>query len=178
MNLTIDFTFESLIKDCRRELAAAAYHLCGDRDGAQDIVQETLLDAYRGFDRLREPEKAKSWLYAILRRKAIAHRRSRRPEVPLVEEMRAAEPDSTEALVRGIVVQQINKLSEADREVVAGKYLLGLSYQELAESLGINENAVRARCFRAKERLRDALKGSGVNVPRKRGKGEGDGNGM
>jgi len=178
MNLTTDFTFESLTNDCRRQLAAAAYHLCGDRDAAQDIVQETLLDAYRGFDGLRDARKAKSWLYAILRRKVIAHRKARRPEMPLAEDIKAPESDSTEALVRGIVVRQIDMLDRADREVLAGKYLLGLSYQELAESLGVSEGSLRVRCLRAKERLRAALKGSGVNVPDGRGKAKGDDDGM
>ncbi|MCX6343740.1 MAG: RNA polymerase sigma factor [Armatimonadetes bacterium] len=173
-----DLTFESLAAGCRNELTAAAYHLCGDRDVAQDIVQETLVDAYRGFGGLREPEKAKGWLYAILRRKAINHRKSRKPEAQLHDDIQAPDSDSTETLVRGIIIGQITKLAEQDREALAGKYLLGLSYSELAESLGVKESAVRVRCFRAKERLRETLKSNGVNVPGKRGKAEGDKNGM
>lgn len=157
-------TFDSLIERYRRPLAAAAYHLCGDRDTAQDIVQETFVDAYRGFDSLREPEKAGAWLYAILRRKVISHHRSRKPEAELTMEPQAPGPGEAESLVRGIIIEQMGRLSDGDREILAGKYLLGLTYRELAESMGVNEGAIRTRCFRAKERLREVLTGAGVNV--------------
>lgn len=162
MSAASELTFDDLVDRYRRQLTAAAYHLCGDRDAAQDIVQETLMDAYRGFDGLREPEKAGAWLYAILRRKAIDHRRSRKPESELVVEPQTPGPDEAESLVRGIIIEQMGKLATGDREILAGKYLLGLSYRELAESLGIREGAVRVRCLRAKEKLREALHGVGV----------------
>lgn len=157
-------TFDSLIERYRRPLTAAAYHLCGDRDIAQDIVQETFVDAYRGYGGLREPEKAGAWLYAILRRKAISHHRSRKPEVELVVEPQTPGPGEAESLVRGIIIEQMGKLNRQDREILAGKYLLGLTYRELAESIGANEGVVRTRCFRAKERLREVLIGAGVKV--------------
>lgn len=146
----------------RRPLTAAAYHLCGDRDAAQDIVQETLVDAYRGFASLHDPDHAGDWLYTILRRKAYAHRQARRIEVELPPDLPSAQPDLLEDLTRGIVIEQIERLSRDDREILAGKYLLGLSYQELSESLGLNEGAIRVRCLRAKERLRKALRGTAV----------------
>ena len=169
MTSTSDLTFNDLVERYRQPLAAAAYHLCGDRDAAQDIVQETLVDAYRGIEGLRQPDKAASWLYTILRRKAVAHRRLRRTDTSLTDnEPAAGGPGESEALVRGIVMERLEALSVEDREVLAGKYLLGLSYRELAESLGITENAVGVRCFRAMERLREALRGVGLEVPDKR----------
>lgn len=169
--MQVSVEFDSLVQRYRRPLAAAAYHLCGDQDTAQDIVQETLVDAYRGFDGLREPEKAGAWLYAILRRKVISHHRAHKPEVELTVEPQAPGPNEAESLVRGIIIEQMGKLCDADREILAGKYLLGLSYRELAESMGINEGAIRTRCFRAKERLREVLSGAGVKV-------RGDNNGL
>lgn len=157
-------TFDSLVVRYRQPLAAAAYHLCGDTDAAQDIVQDTLLDAYRGFDGLREPDKAAAWLYAILRRKAIAHRRARKPETELVFEPESPGHDDAESQVRAIILDQMTRIPSSDREILAGKYLLGLSYKELADSLGIREGAVRVRCLRAKERLRAVLRGAGVDV--------------
>lgn len=168
MNSSCNLTFEFLVGNYREPMTRAAYHLCGDREAALDIVQETLVDAYRGFDKLREPEKAGAWMYAILRRKVIAYRRSRRPEVELVEDSVVVEPGDAEAAARGVFLEQMRRLGEDDREILAGKYLLGLSYRELAESLGTSEGAVRVRCLRAKERLREILRGVGVDVPGKR----------
>lgn len=160
-----DQTFETLVQSYRQPLTRAAYHLCGDRDAACDIVQEAFLDAYRGFGGLRDPAKAGSWLYAILRRKAAAHSHARRSETGLYEEPVTPGPDDSESMVRGIVIEQMSRLSVEDREILAGKYLFGLSYKELADSLGIKEGAVRVRCLRAKERLRGILQGVGVRVP-------------
>ncbi len=159
-----ELTFDSLVERYRQPLAAAAYHLCGDRDAAQDIVQDTLLDAYRGFDGLREPDRVGAWLYTILRRKATAHRRSGKPEVELAFEPESPAPNDAEAQVREIILDQMTRIPASDREILAGKYLLGLSYRELAESLGIREGAVRVRCLRAKERLREVLHGAGLDV--------------
>ena len=167
MSSAADLTFDDLVRRYRQPLAAAAYQLCGDREAAQDIVQETLLDAYRGFEGLREPAKAGAWLYAILRRKAAAHRRARRPESELVVEPAAPDGNGAASLVRQIVIEQMAKLPEEDREILAGKYLLGLSYRELAESLDIKEGALRVRCLRAKERLRKCLHGIETGVGRR-----------
>ncbi len=155
-----DPEFETIVNRYRKPLTAAAYHLCGDVDAAQDIVQETLLDAYRGYASLRDHSAAGPWLYAILRRKAYSHRQSKRPETELPPDLPSQHPDLLEELTRGIVIEQLAVLSQDDREILAGKYLLGLSYQELSESLGIGEGAIRVRCMRAKERLRKALCGS------------------
>jgi RNA polymerase sigma-70 factor (ECF subfamily) len=156
--------FDQIVAPYRDRLRAAAYHLCGDRDAAQDIVQETLLDAYRGFARLRDVTSAGAWLFAILRRKALAHRRTRRHE-PLTDDIPADGPDDGAALVVSIVMEQMDRLTPEDRDVLAGKYLLGLSYAEIAAALGVKEGTVAVRCFRAKERLREALRGCGVGLP-------------
>lgn len=158
--MSCDPDFEQLIRQYRRPLTAAAYHLCGDPDAAQDIVQETLLDAYRGFASLRDRERVGAWLYAILRRKAFTHRRSTKPETELPPDIPSQHSDLLEDLTRGIVIEQLAVLPQDDREILAGKYLLGLSYQELAESLGLNEGTIRVRCLRAKERMRKALRGT------------------
>ncbi|MDO8588986.1 MAG: RNA polymerase sigma factor [Armatimonadota bacterium] len=171
MYSSADLTFDSLAQQYRQPLTRAAYHLCGNLDDACDVVQETLLAAYRGFAGLRETEKAGAWFYSILRRKAVERRRAHKPEAQLLVEPTTAGPEDTESLVRGIILEQMTKLSREDREILAGKYLLGLSYRELAESIGIKEASVRVRSLRAKERLRGILRGVGVEVPESRRKG-------
>ncbi len=162
-----DRIFDALVIRYRQALTGAAYHLCGDREAALDLVQETLLDAYRGLSGLRDPQNAGAWLYAILRRKAMHQRRGRQQECELAFEPAAPVPDDTEMQVRDIVIEQVAQLPREEREILAGKYLLGLSYQELAGVLGLNEGAVRVRCFRAKEKLRAILSEAGMKVPPK-----------
>lgn len=161
-----DRIFEELVTRYRTKLTGAAYHLCGDSEAASDLVQDTLVDAYRGLASLREQEKAGAWLFTILRRKALAYRREQRTDTELTCEPATPAPDSAESILRDLVISQMATLSREEREIVAGKYLLGLSYQELASALGISAGAVRVRCFRAKEKLRGMLSSAGVRVPR------------
>jgi len=162
-----DRIFEELVQRYRKTLTAAAYHLCDDWEAAHDLVQDTLLDAYRSLESLRDQEKGLAWLYTILRRKASAYRRLKRQEIELTVEPAVPGPDNVESMVRGIVIEQMERLTPEEREMLAGKYLLGLSYQELAEALGITAGAARVRCFRAKEKLREALSGVAITVPQK-----------
>lgn len=161
--------FDTLVERYRQPLTRAAYHLCGNREAAFDIVQDTLLDAYKGIESIREPEKAGAWLFAILRRKALTYNHLHGAELELLEEPVIPGPGDADSIVREIFVERMSKLPEEDREILAGKYMLGLSYQELAESLGIKEGTVRVRCLRAKEKLRSLLSGVGVEAPGRRG---------
>jgi len=165
MQSSRDHIFEALVNRYRQPLTGAAYHLCGEWEAACDLVQETLLDAYRGLDSLRDPEKAGAWLFTILRRKALAYRKTSKRETVLTHEPAAPGPDDAESMVREIVIEQLGQLAKDEREILAGKYLLGLTYQELAQTLGISEGAVRVRCFRAKEKLREVLQRVGLRVP-------------
>ncbi len=160
--------FELLVERYRQMMTSAAYHLCGDREAALDIVQDALIDAYRGFSGLRDIEKAGAWLYTILRRKVLDYRRKRKPADELTEDCAVYCQDETELIVRNIVIEQLLKLDDEDREILAGKYLLGLTYRELSESLGIKEGTVRIRALRAKIRLGEILRGAGVEVPKAR----------
>ncbi len=157
-----DQSFECLVERYRGPLTRTAYHLCGDQEMAHDVVQDTLVDAYKGYAALRAGDKAGSWLYAILRRKAALHRRRGQHDAQLTTEPTAPGPEDAATTICNIVVEQMAKIPREDREILGGKYLLGLSYRELAESLGISESAVRVRSFRAKERLRKALTQTGL----------------
>lgn len=166
MHTLCETNFDLVVQQYRQKLTNAAYHLCGDRETALDIVQDTLVDAYRAFGNLRETEKVGAWLYTILRRKVIDYRRKKRDVVELTEDSMVVDSDAADLLIKGIIVEQMSRLSEQDREILAGKYLIGLTYRELAESLGIKENAVRVRALRAKTRLGEILRGVGIDVPK------------
>lgn len=158
-------TFEWIVEEYRQPLTRAACHLCGNRDAAYDIVQETLIDAYKGFVNIRDSDKVRAWLYTILRRKAIAYRKYKRCETELTNDYISDNTSSANNLLKIIVIEQMSKLNDADREILAGKYLYGLSYRELSEVLGIKEGTVRVRCFRAIEVLRDIMNNIGVSIP-------------
>lgn len=149
--------YGELIERYQRRLVAAAHHLVSDEDAARDIVQETFIEAYRHLEQLRDAAKVGAWLYGILRHRAYSWLASRRPTVSWEEEsvdewFVAADPaervDMT-ALLAG--------LPAADRDALAARYLMDLSYNEVAKALGTTPQNARVRVCRAKERLRNLL---------------------
>lgn len=168
MQVLDNTTFNNLIERFRQPLTRAAYHLCGNKEASLDIVQETLLDAYKGYHTLREQDKAGAWLYSILRRKAISFYKAQNAEERTINELAFLNNhNNNSSEVFDIYVEEINKLPEEDREILAGKYLLDLSYSEIAEALGIKEGAVRVRSFRAKMKLREFFSNNGSNISQK-----------
>lgn len=67
MQILNEIEFDSLIEGFRQPLTRAAFHLCGNKETALDIVQETLLDAYKGYKSLKHIDKLGVWLYTILK---------------------------------------------------------------------------------------------------------------
>ncbi len=148
-------------------LSALAERLLGDAVEAEDLTQETLLQAYLGLGRLREPERFSSWVYGIALNLAKMRLRSRRNgALPALDPTRlaalvAADPSPAEILetreVWSLVACALNVLPAAQRRAVLLHYVDGLSCEEIAALLGEPAGTVRVRLHRARARLRDRL---------------------
>jgi RNA polymerase sigma-70 factor (ECF subfamily) len=145
---------------------------------AEDLVQETLVRAYRSIDRF-DGRHPRAWLLTIMRNAEINRHRRRRPELlddPDVELERLSdesdERHGPEALVVGaefdaVVVQALVALPDRFRQVVELVDVSGLSYAEAAGALGIPVGTVMSRLHRARSRMRDRLTAAGL-APRQR----------
>jgi RNA polymerase sigma-70 factor, ECF subfamily len=161
--------------DCRRELkpdeAAAhltrlyrlAWSLCGSPHVAEDLVQETYLRVLARPRRLRHSDSF-GYLARTLRNVTMDHRRAERsrrePEVAAEEvdppdHRRTGDP--VMAALAGEVYGAVSGLPEHHREVVAAVDVVGMSYDQAAQSLGIPIGSVMSRLHRARDRLADAL---------------------
>jgi RNA polymerase sigma factor (sigma-70 family) len=148
-------------------LTALAGRLLGDAVEAEDLTQETLLQAYLGLDRLRDPERFSSWIYGIAVNLAKMRLRSRRNGTrPALDATRlaalvAADPSPAEIVetreVWSLVASAVNVLPVAQRRAVLLHYVDGLSCEEIAALLGEPAGTVRVRLHRARARLRDRL---------------------
>jgi RNA polymerase sigma-70 factor (ECF subfamily) len=139
----------------------------GDRQLAEDIVQETLLRAWQHAADL-SVEQARPWLFTVARRLLIDADRSRRARPPLpsgepVEPVRDDELDA--ALDAYLVGDALGALSPAHREVIVEGFYRGRSTREIAARLNIPDGTVRSRMFYALRALRLALAERGVNSP-------------
>ncbi|MCC2030662.1 sigma-70 family RNA polymerase sigma factor [Microbacterium allomyrinae] len=141
-------------------------HLTGDRAGADDVVQETLLRAWRTPRILeQDPASTRSWMFTVARHLVIDDVRSarRRREIGVAEVPETAEGDATDALFEAILIEEaLGALSIDHRAVVVRAYFGGLTVSEMAEDLDIPEGTVKSRLHYGLRALRLALQERGV----------------
>ncbi|UGY90947.1 RNA polymerase sigma factor [Streptomyces gobiensis] len=159
-------------------LLRVAFSLTSQPADAEDLVQETLLRAYRAVDRF-DGQHPRAWLLTIMRRTAFNRHRRRRPRLlddPDTDlERLTPHPDSPSATPEDLVVGRTFEevvdtafwaLSLRDRQVVRLVHIDGLSYAETAELLGVPAGTVMSRLHRARKRIRDELSAAGMGPQR------------
>lgn len=141
-------------------------HLTGNASGADDIVQETLLRAWRTPKILSQaPESTRSWLFTVARNLVIDEYRSarKRHEFTTDELPERAERDRTDALFESLLVEEaLGALAYEHRSVIVHSYYGGRSIAETAAVLGIPEGTVKSRLHYGLRALRLALQEKGV----------------
>ncbi|MFI9724349.1 sigma-70 family RNA polymerase sigma factor [Streptomyces sp. NPDC052396] len=150
-------------------LAFVSRLVAGDRQRAEDVVQETLLRAWRNADRLRGATgSVRPWLVTVARRIVIDNHRSRqaRPrEVdPAPLEQIPAEDEIDRALRLMTISDALDDLSQAHREALIETYFRGRTVSEAAEVLGVPAGTVRSRVFYALRSMRLSLQERGVTA--------------
>lgn len=145
-----------------RRLYAAAYRMTSNAADAEDLVQETMLRAYRAFDRFAPGTNAKAWLYTILERvRTDAFRKAgRRPSTVELEDDGPAVTGRQDAILQGRDLEKaLRGLPENFRLAVVLRDVEDLSYEEIAAALQIPLGTVMSRIHRGRALLREALRG-------------------
>lgn len=161
--------FEQMVERHRGTLSAYARRLARNTADAEDLVQETLVRAYTHRHTLREAGSIGSWLCVTLRNLFInqTRQRSRQPRPVSVDEGNLPEiPDAGQRdpahvtvsrLEHAAVERAVSALPDAYRTPLLLADQDGLSYQEIADELGLPIGTVRSRISRARARLRRSL---------------------
>lgn len=151
-------------------LYRVALRLARDPDRAADLVQETMLRAFRAWGSFRTGTNARAWLITILRNQFISdYRRERREAV--VADLDTVEPflldrsvpDSDpegeffSQIVDQTVLEAVDALASDFREVLVLSDMEGMSYAEIAATLEIPVGTVKSRLFRARRQLQQTL---------------------
>jgi RNA polymerase sigma-70 factor (ECF subfamily) len=147
-----------------------AYRLLGNADDALDVVQESFIHVLRGIGSFRGQSSFKTWLYRIVTHASLDWRRCRAvrsaasldaessPEPGATGERRRSPTDEAAADdLKEAIDKALMNVSEKNRVALVLYALEGMSYQEVAEVLGISVGTVMSRIFNARQRLRELL---------------------
>jgi RNA polymerase sigma-70 factor (ECF subfamily) len=151
-------------------LYRVALRLTGNVADAEDLVQEAVLRAYRSWEQYTPGTNARGWLITILRNLFINEyrRRSRHPETVDVDtiepfavfpEIQDEDPQATffDSIVDDEVLRALDELPEVFKEAVMLSDVEGLSYEEIAQVLGVPVGTVKSRLFRGRRMLQSRL---------------------
>jgi RNA polymerase sigma-70 factor (ECF subfamily) len=152
-----DGDFERVVLPHTRSLLRFALRLAGDSFHAEDLVQETLLLAWRGFGRFEPGTNAHAWLFQILMNLFRQERRKERPSFAtetLAQAVPATQPSSLESAE---VMQAFERLGSERRTVLLLAAVEGFTCREIAEIIGVPIGTVMSRLSRAREAMRELL---------------------
>lgn len=169
--------FEPLVEQHKGSVYAMVVGKTGDFASAEDIVQETFVEAFRQLKSLKDPAKFRAWVRGIAMNLSNEWIRKRKRNVPIddldnskkaafqsdvlpesfVRLPAAPDSDFEKEEMRNYVLQAVERLSEKYREVVLLHYMEGLKYREIAEMLDVPESTVLGRLQVGRDQLREEL---------------------
>lgn len=176
-----DEAFEELVHGYQNMVFNLAYRFLTSRQEAEDLSQEVFLKVFRSLDTFRRASSLKTWIYRITTNMALnrlkwLRRRLRHRQLSIDAGAEEEMPPMSESLpdlgpgpdrrLHGAQIEKrlqlaIDELSDEQKAVVILRDIEGLSYEEIAETLGINIGTVKSRLARGRanlqERLRDLL---------------------
>jgi RNA polymerase sigma-70 factor, ECF subfamily len=164
--------FDRLVESLHSRLFRYSLLVCGQREDAEEVAQDTLLKVFESLEQLREPEHVRAWVFRIARNACLMKRRKSvfapARELSLDELMPSAQiPDGGEmpdkqALrteLKGVIAEAIRELPDIYKTVLLLRDVEELSTGETARILEVNEDVVKTRLHRARLAVRQKLDG-------------------
>ncbi|MCX6385388.1 MAG: sigma-70 family RNA polymerase sigma factor [Solirubrobacterales bacterium] len=165
----LDREFSDLYRAHLRDVYSYSYYRVGNHHDAEDLTEQTFLQAYRHFERAQRESDGRPlrpWLIRIAHNLAANYYRdrARKPQSPLDDSSDfLATMHTTESLVEGreelrSVLEAVNKLSDDRREALIMRFALGMDNREIARSLGRTDGATKVLLHRAIRQLEQIIK--------------------
>jgi RNA polymerase sigma-70 factor (ECF subfamily) len=165
----LDRAFSELYRTHLRDVFSYAYYRVGNHHDAEDVTEQTFLQAYRHFERARQESDGRPlrpWLIRIAHNLAANHYRdrARRPQTPIDDTHVITAPHTTEDLVAGrevlgAIVHGIEELSAQRRDALVMRFALGMDNREIARALGKTDGATKVLLHRAVKQLEGIVRG-------------------
>jgi len=159
----LDKDFSDLYRVHLRDVYSYAYYRVGNHHDAEDLTEQTFLQAYRHFERAQAESAGRPlrpWLIRIAHNLAanLYRDRSRRPQTPIDDTTVLSTMHTTEDLVEGRdelarVIEGIKELPEERREALIMRFALGMDNREIARAMGKTDGATKVLLHRAIKQL-------------------------
>ena len=172
--------FEKLVKEYEKNVYNLALRMTGNSEDAADMSQEAFIKAYNSITSFRGDSKFSVWLYRIVSNVCLDFLRSRNRkqtvslsvenddgedvELDIADETQSPELLLDRSMTRDAVRRGLAALPPDHREILLLREIQGLSYEEIADVLGLEEGTVKSRIFRARKKLCSFLIKDG-NIP-------------
>ncbi|MFC1676944.1 RNA polymerase sigma factor [Planctomycetota bacterium] len=150
-------SFGCLYEKYYAPMTALAYSVLRDRHLAEDAAQQSFVIACDNLAKLKSKDKFAPWLAAICRNTARQMNRTRAKTTALYDEQTADKQNTNGEAIR----QAVWQLRPFDREPIVLRYYDNMTYDRIAELLGISKQAVHGRLTRAKRKIKKKLKQNG-----------------
>jgi RNA polymerase sigma-70 factor (ECF subfamily) len=167
----LDADFTELYRSHLRDVYSYSYYRVGDHHDAEDLTEQTFLQAYRHFERAQRESNGRPlrpWLIRIAHNLAANYYRdrSRRPQTHLEDAAILSAPHDTAELVEGRqelhdVLEGVAMLPDDRREALIMRFALGMDNREIARALDRTEGATKVLIHRAIKQLEQGLKDRG-----------------
>ena len=164
----LDAEFSDLYRAHMRDVYSYSYYRIGNHHDAEDLTEQTFLQAYRHFERARAESNGRPlrpWLIRIAHNLAANYHRdrSRRPQTNLEDAAVISAPQGTEEIVEEreevqAVLAGVAGLPDDRREALIMRFAIGMDNREIARSLGRSEGATKVLIHRAIKQLEERLK--------------------
>ena len=157
---------EALLVSCEKRVYNIAYRYMGNEADAYDMAQETLIKVYKALSSFRNESTFSSWVYRLCVNTCLDGLRKRKKAPVLVETAMDFMTQDTQPSPEdyalflensGYLQKTIDMLGDDHKSVIILRDINGLSYEEVAQSLGITIGTVKSRLSRARQRLREML---------------------
>src|ERR671923_881898 len=169
----LDEAFSQLYKAHLRDVYSYTYYRVGNHHDAEDLTEQTFLQAYRHFERAQRESNGRPlrpWLIRIAHNFAANYYRDRsRKPTSVLDDADVGEPHDTEDLVVGredavAVLEGVRSLPEDRREALIMRFALGMDNREIARALGRTDGATKVLIHRAIRQLEQELEAKGQKV--------------
>jgi RNA polymerase sigma-70 factor, ECF subfamily len=153
--------FELVVRQHQRMIHSLCYRMTGSLADAEDLAQETFIQAYKHLDGFRAESRLSAWLYRIAVNQCLNWQKRKQRQAQLHEEWsrQELEPSGEDAGRAQQVQEALLKLPPKQRAAVVLTTYDGLTHAEAAAALGCSETTVSWRLFAARSKLKRLLRG-------------------